>query len=149
MPTHKLLLLPGDGIGPEVMAEVKQLIDWMNKRGLGRFETEESLVGGAASLPDSLGQLEHLVNGLFARQPGDVVAAKPATHSPAVHASVARPMLGSENRQTRATIGAAARPLSALTAVIAKTSVRPFGFARAAALTVPGSRPAVVDAMKK
>ena len=29
MPTHKLLLLPGDGIGPEVMAEVKRLIDWL------------------------------------------------------------------------------------------------------------------------
>src|SRR6478672_11265313 len=26
MPTHKLLLLPGDGIGPEVMAEVKGLV---------------------------------------------------------------------------------------------------------------------------
>src|ERR1700685_3058840 len=48
MPTHKLLLLPGDGIGPEVMAEVKKLIAWMNKRGREQFETEEGLVGGAA-----------------------------------------------------------------------------------------------------
>jgi 3-isopropylmalate dehydrogenase len=48
MATHKLLLLPGDGIGPEVMAEVKRLIGWMNANGMGRFETEESLVGGAA-----------------------------------------------------------------------------------------------------
>jgi 3-isopropylmalate dehydrogenase len=48
MSTHKLLLLPGDGIGPEVMAEVKKLIAWMNKRGLGPFEIEEGLVGGAA-----------------------------------------------------------------------------------------------------
>jgi 3-isopropylmalate dehydrogenase len=48
MPTHKLLLLPGDGIGPEVMAEVKKLIAWMNARGVGQFETEEGLVGGAA-----------------------------------------------------------------------------------------------------
>jgi 3-isopropylmalate dehydrogenase len=46
MATCKLLLLPGDGIGPEVMAEVKKLIAWMNKRGMGRFETEEGLVGG-------------------------------------------------------------------------------------------------------
>ena len=30
MATHNLLLLPGDGIGPEVMAEVKKLIAWMN-----------------------------------------------------------------------------------------------------------------------
>jgi 3-isopropylmalate dehydrogenase len=48
MATHKLLLLPGDGIGPEVMAEVKRLIAWMNDAGLGRFDTEEDLVGGAA-----------------------------------------------------------------------------------------------------
>jgi 3-isopropylmalate dehydrogenase len=47
MATHKLLLLPGDGIGPEVMAEVKRLIDFMNDHGLGRFETEEARVGGA------------------------------------------------------------------------------------------------------
>src|SRR5258708_30706864 len=43
---RRLLLLPGDGIGPEVMAEVKRLIEWMNQRGLGRFETEDALVGG-------------------------------------------------------------------------------------------------------
>ncbi|MFL5001974.1 MAG: 3-isopropylmalate dehydrogenase [Xanthobacteraceae bacterium] len=48
MATHKLLLLPGDGIGPEVMAEVKRLIAWMNDHGLGRFDYEEGLVGGAA-----------------------------------------------------------------------------------------------------
>ncbi len=46
MATHKLLLLPGDGIGPEVMAEVKKLIAWMNAHGMGTFETEEGLVGG-------------------------------------------------------------------------------------------------------
>ena len=46
MATLKLLLLPGDGIGPEVMAEVKRLIGWMNKHGMERFETEEGLVGG-------------------------------------------------------------------------------------------------------
>src|SRR4051795_11354641 len=48
MATHKLLLLPGDGIGPEVMAEVKKLIAWMNGHGMGTFETEEGLVGGSA-----------------------------------------------------------------------------------------------------
>lgn len=46
--THKLLLLPGDGIGPEVMAEVQGLIDWINGQGLARFETETGLVGGAS-----------------------------------------------------------------------------------------------------
>ena len=48
MTTHKLLLLPGDGIGPEVMAEVKRLIDWLNAQGIAHFETDQGLVGGAA-----------------------------------------------------------------------------------------------------
>ena len=43
-----LLLLPGDGIGPEVMGEVQKLVDWMNKTGMVKFETETDLVGGAA-----------------------------------------------------------------------------------------------------
>ena len=47
MATHKLLLLPGDGIGPEVMREVEKLVGWFRKRGIG-FETETDLVGGAA-----------------------------------------------------------------------------------------------------
>src|ERR1700682_6540389 len=48
MATHKLLLLPGDGIGPEVMAEVKRLIGWLNAQGIAHFETEQGLVGGSA-----------------------------------------------------------------------------------------------------
>lgn len=48
MATHKLLLLAGDGIGPEVMAEVKKLIAWMNSHGMGTFTTEDDLVGGCA-----------------------------------------------------------------------------------------------------
>ncbi|MBV9557551.1 MAG: 3-isopropylmalate dehydrogenase, partial [Pseudolabrys sp.] len=54
MATHKLLLLPGDGIGPEVMAEVKRLIEFFNKKGPDKFETEEALVGGCAY--DATGQ---------------------------------------------------------------------------------------------
>jgi 3-isopropylmalate dehydrogenase len=48
MATHKLLLLPGDGIGPEVMGEVKRLIDWLNSAGIVKFETDTGLVGGSA-----------------------------------------------------------------------------------------------------
>src|SRR5690349_22980254 len=47
MARHKLLLIPGDGIGPEVMGEVKKLIAWINKNGQTGFETEEALAGGA------------------------------------------------------------------------------------------------------
>src|SRR3546814_11549278 len=44
----KLLILPGDGIGPEVMAQVRRVIDWVaRKRSLG-FDLDEGLVGGAA-----------------------------------------------------------------------------------------------------
>src|SRR3984893_3027061 len=48
MPTHNLLLLPGDGIGPEVMAEVTRLIDWLDAKGIAHFATEQGLVGGSA-----------------------------------------------------------------------------------------------------
>src|SRR6266853_5518299 len=48
MATHKLLLLPGDGIGTEVMAEVKRLIGWLNAEGIAHFATEQGLVGGSA-----------------------------------------------------------------------------------------------------
>ncbi len=47
MATYNLLLLPGDGIGPEVMAEVKKLIAWMNAHDMGTFNFEEGPVGGA------------------------------------------------------------------------------------------------------
>ena len=48
MTSYDLLLLPGDGIGPEVTAEVKRIIGWLNGRGVARFETEDDLVGGCA-----------------------------------------------------------------------------------------------------
>ena len=48
MSIGSLLILPGDGIGPEVMAQVRRIIDWYGeKRGL-KFEVSEDLVGGAA-----------------------------------------------------------------------------------------------------
>ncbi len=46
--THNLLLLPGDGIGPEIMAQVKAVIDWANRAGIATFAYEEDLVGGSA-----------------------------------------------------------------------------------------------------
>jgi len=45
---RKILLLPGDGIGPEVIAEVKKIIEWFNKNKSLDFEIEEGLVGGAS-----------------------------------------------------------------------------------------------------
>jgi len=48
MATYKLFLLPGDGIGPEVMAEVEKVASACARIGLARFETEKGLVGGCA-----------------------------------------------------------------------------------------------------
>jgi 3-isopropylmalate dehydrogenase len=48
MASLKLLLLPGDGIGPEVMAEVEKVTAFFGRSGLARFEIEKGLVGGSA-----------------------------------------------------------------------------------------------------
>ena len=48
MANPSLLILPGDGIGQEVMEQVKRVIGWFgDKRGLN-FDVSEDLVGGAA-----------------------------------------------------------------------------------------------------
>jgi 3-isopropylmalate dehydrogenase len=48
MANPTLLILAGDGIGPEVMGQVTRVIDWFGeKRGLA-FDVEHDLVGGAA-----------------------------------------------------------------------------------------------------
>lgn len=48
MATFNLLLLPGDGIGPEVMNEVKRVAQWFNEHDGVTFNIEEDLVGGCA-----------------------------------------------------------------------------------------------------
>ena len=44
----KLLVLPGDGIGPEVVRETLRVVDWMAKKRSVSFDVQEGLVGGAA-----------------------------------------------------------------------------------------------------
>ena len=46
--SRKILLLPGDGIGPEVVGEVKKIILWFNKNKSLDFEIEEDLAGGVS-----------------------------------------------------------------------------------------------------
>lgn len=48
MTDYKLLMLPGDGIGQEVMAQVKRVIEWFVEHRDLPFKIEEDLVGGAA-----------------------------------------------------------------------------------------------------
>jgi 3-isopropylmalate dehydrogenase len=44
----KMLVLPGDGIGPEVMTQVRRVVDWFDRRRAVKFDLEEGLVGGAS-----------------------------------------------------------------------------------------------------
>ncbi|MCM2561576.1 3-isopropylmalate dehydrogenase [Lutimaribacter sp. EGI FJ00015] len=48
MTNPSLLILPGDGIGPEVMAEVRKIIEWFGTKRNMAFDVSEDLVGGAA-----------------------------------------------------------------------------------------------------
>ena len=66
MPTNKkLLFLPGDGIGPEIMTQVRRVIDWMDQRRSVTFDISEGLIGGAAidetgvPLPDETLEAAH------------------------------------------------------------------------------------------
>ena len=45
---RKIMVLPGDGIGTEIMAANMKIIDWLAKHRSIDFDMEEGLVGGAA-----------------------------------------------------------------------------------------------------
>ncbi len=44
----KLMVLPGDGIGPEAMGQVRRVVEWFDRRRAVGFDVDEGLVGGAA-----------------------------------------------------------------------------------------------------
>ena len=46
MAKKNILLLAGDGIGPEIMEEAKKIISWFNKNKELEVEIAEELVGG-------------------------------------------------------------------------------------------------------
>ena len=48
MTNPSILILPGDGIGPEVMAQVSRIIDWYGEKRDLKFDVSTDLVGGAA-----------------------------------------------------------------------------------------------------
>ena len=48
MNTPSMLILPGDGIGKEVMSEVQRVIEWFGDKRDMKFNVSEDLVGGAA-----------------------------------------------------------------------------------------------------
>ena len=45
---RKVLVLPGDGIGPEIMREVMRVMEFFDRRRIASFEVSEGLVGGSA-----------------------------------------------------------------------------------------------------
>lgn len=48
MPTYKICVLPGDGIGPEIMAEGIKVLDAVGKKYDVSFEYTNALIGGCA-----------------------------------------------------------------------------------------------------
>ena len=48
MSTYRILLTPGDGIGPEVIAEALKVLGRVEKRFKHEFQFEEEVIGGAA-----------------------------------------------------------------------------------------------------
>ena len=46
--TKKILVLPGDGIGPETTAEAVKVLRWFQEAGSLEIELTEALIGGAA-----------------------------------------------------------------------------------------------------
>lgn len=47
--TYNMMVLPGDGIGPEAMAEVQKLVDWINAQGEVQINTQYGLIGGCST----------------------------------------------------------------------------------------------------
>ena len=41
-------MLPGDGIGPEIMRQVMRVVEFFDRRRIASFDITEGLVGGAA-----------------------------------------------------------------------------------------------------
>jgi len=48
MTTHKIMLLPGDGIGPEIMAQVRRVMTWVEGSYGVTFDVSEGLIGGCS-----------------------------------------------------------------------------------------------------
>src|SRR5215472_9301286 len=45
---RNVLVLPGDGIGPEIMREVMRVVEFFDRRRIASFAVSEGLVGGSA-----------------------------------------------------------------------------------------------------
>jgi len=48
MTVHSIMILPGDGIGPEIMAQVRRVMAWVEKTYGVSFAVSEGLIGGCS-----------------------------------------------------------------------------------------------------
>ncbi len=48
MVAKHILLLPGDGIGPEVVGEARRVLEWVSTNSAAQFTFDEALIGGTA-----------------------------------------------------------------------------------------------------
>src|SRR5579859_7639684 len=48
MQSFSITVLPGDGVGPEVIAEGLRVLQHLQDRGVATFQTREALFGGGA-----------------------------------------------------------------------------------------------------
>lgn len=89
MKNFKLLLLPGDGIGPEVMKVTEQILSWYEKKSIAKFTTTTALAGGSCydahkvSITDETVKLAHEVDAiLFGAVGGEKWKNVPFEHRP-------------------------------------------------------------------
>ena len=88
MPANKkLLVLPGDGIGPEVMGEVRRVMDWMAVRRAVSFDLTEGLVGGAAIDSTATRNPESATNGRRSQPASNTSGARPTDRTSSKNSS--------------------------------------------------------------
>jgi len=69
MSTPSILILPGDGIGPEVMAEVAKIIDWYGDKRDLKFDVSHDLVGGDVVAGLDIMIVRELTSGIYFGDP--------------------------------------------------------------------------------
>lgn len=89
MKAFNVLILPGDGIGPEVTAVLENLLRWYEKKGVAQFKTVTAPVGGTCydlhgvSITDQTVQIAHDVDAiLFGAVGGEKWKDTPYEHRP-------------------------------------------------------------------
>ena len=118
-----LLVLAGDGIGPEVMREVGRVVNWMERRRAVTFTIEEDLVGGASidvhGTPITASVIERARTAdavLFGAVGGPKWAAEPFDNRPEIAILKLRSELG---------LFANLRPATVLPPLVAASALKP------------------------